>query len=105
MVDLGTQLFDIMDRLESEVHVIGLERQVHRNRHHSSQPPSTDGLKKPPPKSPRRPDGRPRGGQADHLGETSKMVDAPDAVERHPVAWCEECGELLDAEESSGAER
>ncbi len=68
VVDLVTQLFDIIDRLESEVHALKargaeLERQVHRNSHNSSQPPSADGLKKPPPKSQRRPSGRLRGGQ------------------------------------------
>ena len=102
VVDLVTQLFDIIDRLESEVHALKargaeLERQVHRNSHNSSQPPSADGLKKPPPKSQRRPSGRLRGGQPGHPGETLEMVDAPDTVERHPVALCEECGESLDA--------
>ncbi len=102
VVDLVTHLFDVIDRLESEVHalksrVTELERQIHRNSHNSSQPPSADGLKKPPPKSQRRPSGRPRGGQPGHLGETLKMVDAPDVVERHPVALCEDCGGSLDA--------
>ena len=62
----------VIDRFESEVHklqarVTELERQVHRNSHNSSQPPSADGLKKPPPKSQRRPSGRQR-------GETLKLV-------------------------------
>lgn len=102
VVDLVTHLFDVIDRLESEVHklqarVTELERQVHRNSRNSSQPPSADGLKKPPPKSQRRPSGRHRGGQPGHPGETLKMVDSPDAVEHHPAALCNRCGDSLDA--------
>ena len=100
VVDLVTQLFDVIERLEAQVQglqvrVAELERQVNRNSRNSSQPPSADGLKKPPPRSQRRPSGRPRGGQPGHPGETLKMADNPETVIRHPVSVCESCGEML----------
>ena len=100
VVDLVTQLFDVIERLEAQVQglqvrVVELERQVNRNSRNSSQPPSADGLKKPPPRSQRRPSGRPRGGQPGHPGETLKMADNPETVIRHPVSVCESCGEML----------
>ena len=75
VVDLVTQLFDIIGRLESEVHALKSrvpewERQVHRNSHNSSQP-SVDGFKKPPPKSQGRPG---------HPGETLKAWTPSNAI-------------------------
>jgi transposase len=100
VVDLVTQLFDVIDRLEAQVQSLQIrvaewERQVHRNSRNSSQPPSADGLKKPPPQSQRRPSGRRPGGQSGHPGDTLKMVAQPDAVDRHPAALCGHCGETL----------
>lgn len=100
VIDLVTQLFDVIERLEAQVQglqarVAELERQVNRNSQNSSQPPSADGLKKPPPRSQRRPSGRRPGGQPGHPGETLKMVDHPETIVRHPVSVCDGCGEIL----------
>ncbi|PSR32643.1 MAG: IS66 family transposase, partial [Sulfobacillus benefaciens] len=72
-----------------------LERQIHRNSHNSSQPPSADGFKKPPPRSQRPPSGRRPGGQPGHPGDTLKPVAHPDVIQRHPVGQCARCGRGL----------
>ncbi len=77
VVALITQLFDVIERLEARV--AELERQVHRNSQNSSQPPSADGPKKPPPRSQRHPSGRPH----------------PDVIQRHPAGQCEACRRSL----------
>ena len=96
VVDLITQLFDIIDALEARVSE--LERQVHRNSRNSSQPPSADGLKKPPPRSQRRPSGRQGGstgpsrrhaqdgrrtGPSNDEGETESLGELPHGTGRH----------------------
>jgi hypothetical protein len=73
----------VIERLKAQVQrlqvrVAELERQVHRNSRNSAQPPSADGLTNPPPRSQRRPSGRPRGGQLGHPGETLKKADHPE---------------------------
>lgn len=93
VVALITQLFDVIERLEARV--TELERQVQRNSRNSSQPPSADGLKKPPPRSQRRPSGRRPGGQPGHPGETLKQVAHPDVIQRHPAGQCAACGRGL----------
>ena len=68
-----------------------LESQLAKNSTNSSKPPSSDGLKKPKPKSRREKGKRQSGGQMGHKGETLTMVDTPDAVVVHPLAVCKHC--------------
>jgi transposase len=68
-----------------------LEGQLAKNSSNSSKAPSSDGYKKPSPKSRREKGKRQNGGQAGHKGETLKMVSIPDAVVVHRLAVCKHC--------------
>jgi transposase len=72
-----------------------LEGQVAKNSSNSSQPPSSDGLKKPAPKSRREKGKRKSGGQAGHKGETLEQVATPDGVEVHRLRRCVYCQQDL----------
>ena len=74
-----------------------LEAQVAKNSSNSSKPPSSDGLKKPAPKSRREKGKRKPGGQAGHRGETLKLVEHPDEVVVHPLLNCPHCQDDLSA--------
>ena len=68
-----------------------LEAQVSKNSTNSSKPPSSDGLKKPKPKSRRQTGQRKSGGQVGHEGKTLKMVTTPNEVVVHEVQACKQC--------------
>jgi len=72
-----------------------LERQIAKNSTNSSKPPSSDGLKKPAPKSRREKGQRKTGGQMGHEGETLEMVALPDAVVCHSLTTCHHCQQDL----------
>ncbi|MBP9692572.1 MAG: IS66 family transposase [Alphaproteobacteria bacterium] len=72
-----------------------LEGQISKNSRNSSKPPSSDGLKKPNPKSQRPRGEKPTGGQQGHLGITLSQVETPDVVVTHTVEICEECQSSL----------
>lgn len=68
-----------------------LEGQLSKNSTNSSKPPSSDGLKKPNPKSLRKNGERKPGGQNGHTGKTLLQVENPDVVVNHGVDICEGC--------------
>lgn len=72
-----------------------LEAQLAKNSSNSNQPPSSDGLKKPQPKSRREKGKRKSGGQVGHAGDTLKRVAAPDEVVVHPLTVCRHCQQDL----------
>lgn len=84
--------------------VCELERQLGRNSRNSSQPPSGDGLRKPP-RSQREKSGRKAGGQRGHRGETLRQVAQPDRVVTHAVSSCAGCGADLQAQAPASCER
>ena len=71
-----------------------LERRVGLNSSNSSKPPSSDGYRKPRPRSLRTRSGRRRGGQPGHEGHAVALPHGPDAVETHLPDLCTGCPRL-----------
>ena len=87
------QLHSDLSNLENENKI--LKEQLGMNSQNSSKPPSTDGLKKPQPKSLREPSGKKPGAQKGHKGTGLKLMKNPDeTIEHYPVA-CEGCPNKL----------
>ncbi len=78
-----------------EQRVQSLENQLAKTSRNSSKPPSSDGFRKPAPKSLRKKGERKSGGQPGHTGHTLAMADKPDHTEVHRVKACEQCGRSL----------
>lgn len=77
--------------------VQSLENQTKTNSNNSSNPPSSDGLKKKP-KSLRQSSGKRPGGQPGHKGSTLEQVDNPDEIIIHTVEECSKCSESIKDE-------
>jgi len=88
-----------------EARIIKLENQIVKNSRNSSKPPSTDGFKKPSPKSLRKKSNRKCGGQLGHRGHTLKMVEKPDHTEVHKVKECECCHKSLADQPADSIEK
>ena len=113
LVDLAGKLPGIEDRqqrLETEnkqlrERVNELEQRLAKTSRNSSKPPSSDGFKKPSPKSLRKKGQRKSGGQPGHTGHTLKMAEKPDHTEVHHVDACECCRRSLADQEPEGVEK
>jgi len=74
--------------------VASLEAQLQQNSRNSNKPPSSDGFKKPAPKSLRKNGEHKPGGQQGHSGHTLKRVANPDHIHIIPLNQCV-CGKDL----------
>lgn len=98
---LITQLTEKVVQLETRI--TELESRLNRNSRNSSQPPSTDGYRRP--QSPRKKGEKPPGGQKGHKGQTLELVDTPDKTEVHSALACKGCGASLEDEKPVKIER
>jgi transposase len=103
VVNVLCQLSSQVAELQKEVQ--RLKDQLAKNSRNSSKPPSSDGLRKPSPKSLRPRGNHKPGGQKGHLGTTLTMVDNPNYSALYPVNQCQRCGHRLADEASTDIER
>jgi transposase len=89
------RLIDLILGLQAEIQK--LKDQLAKNSRNSSKPPSSDGLKKPKPKSLREKGQRKAGGQAGHEGKTLCQVATPDEQQRYALESCPVCQGDLQA--------
>ena len=103
VVEVLLELDARMEKLEYRVK--HLSDQLAKNSHNSSKPPSSDGFKKPTPKSLREKSTRTSGGQPGHVGHTLGMAENPDHIVIHRVESCGHCGCSLASHPLEGIEK
>lgn len=87
------QSFDAQTALIAQLNqtIQELREQLNKNSKNSSKPPSSDGFKKPAPKSLRKPSGKKVGGQEGHQGTYLSVLSDPDEIVKHMPSACEGC--------------
>ena len=87
------QSFDAQTALVANLNqtIQELKEQLNKNSKNSSKPPSSDGFKKPTPKSLRKSSGKKVGGQDGHQGTHLAVISDPDEIVKHMPSACEGC--------------
>lgn len=87
------QSFDAQTALIAQLNqtIQELKEQLNKNSQNSSKPPSSDGFKKPAPKSLRKHSGKRVGGQEGHQGTYLSVRSDPDEIVKHMPSACEGC--------------
>ena len=87
------QSFDAQTALIAQLNqtIQELREQLNKNSKNSSKPPSSDGFKRPAPKSLRKPSGKKVGGQKGHQGTFLSVLSDPDEIVKHMPSACEGC--------------
>ena len=103
-------VFAVLSTLQDAVGVLSLrvkqlEDRLGKDSHNSSKPPSSDGFKKPNPKSERGKSNRPSGAQKGHPGRTLEFAEKPDHFVVHHPDFCKGCGAPLADVLASQTER
>lgn len=88
-----------------EARLKDLEGQIAKNSRNSSKPPSSDGPKKPRPRSLRSKGKRKSGGQQGHKGHTLEKTDKPDHIVNHAVDECSNCHSDLSHKPATDVEK
>lgn len=87
------QSFDAQTALVANLNqtIQELKEQLNKNSKNSSRSPSSDGFKKPTPKSLRKSTGKKVGGQDGHQGTHLAVISDPDEIVKHMPSACEGC--------------
>jgi transposase len=88
-----------------EARLQALEDQHAKDSNNSSKPPSSDGLRKPHPRSLRPSSDKKSGGQPGHVGATLKAIERPHYTRVHPVNRCSHCQANLETVAVQGYEK
>ena len=88
-----------------EARIEALENQLAKNSSNSGKPPSSDGYKKPAPRSLRQASGKKSGGQPGHPGHALAVRADPEHVQVHAVVRCPHCQSSLADVPVQGFER
>jgi transposase len=111
-MELSADLQALIEGFRQEIaalkqEVADLRRQLGKDSHNSSKPPSSDGLGKKPrvAGSLRGASGKKSGGQVGHKGNTLRRMDNPDVIERHTATSCAHCQAELTACMATGVEK
>ncbi len=93
---------ELLQKLDAAyARIAELEERLNKNSQNSSKPPSSDGYKKPAPKSLRKPSGRKQGGQPGHKGSTLNIAREPTETVSHMPNKCALCPRLAKCREKA----
>jgi transposase len=103
LLNENKELYSKIETMADEITEI--KARLNKDSHNSSKPPSSDGYKKPSPKSSREKGVNPIGGKSGHKGATLRFAQATEPPINHePISQCE-CGCSLENVEVAVGER